>query len=75
MMTDEKAQMLSQIKIKKIHFAWDRYEDKDIIIPKLKLFSEYKYKGKNPDHNAIVYVLVNFDTTPEQDLERIYIEN
>lgn len=72
MITDEKADMLSQIKIKEIHFAWDRYEDKDIILPKLKLFSEYKYKGKHPDHNAIVYVLVNFDTTIEQDLERIY---
>lgn len=72
MMTEEKAEMLSQIKIKEIHFAWDRYEDKDIILPKLKLFSEIKYKGKNPDHSAIVYVLVNFDTTIEQDLERIY---
>ena len=72
MMTEEKADMLSKIKIKEIHFAWDRYEDKDITLPKLKLFSEIKYKGKNPDHSAIVYVLVNFDTTPEQDLERIY---
>jgi hypothetical protein len=72
MMTDEKAEMISQIKIKEIHFAWDRYEDKDIILPKLKLFSDIKYKGKNPDHSAIVYVLVNFDTTIEQDLERIY---
>ena len=72
MMTKEKAEMLSKIKIKEIHFAWDRYQDKDIIIPKLKLFSEIKYKGKNQGHNAIVYVLVNFDTTIEQDLERIY---
>lgn len=72
MMTEEKAEMLSKIKIKEIHFAWDRYGDKDMILPKLKLFSEYKYKGKNPDHNAIVYVLVNFDTTIEQDLDRIY---
>lgn len=72
MMTEEKAEMLSKIKIKEIHFAWDRYQDKDVILPKLKLFSEIKYKGKNPDHSAIVYVLVNFDTTLEQDLERIY---
>lgn len=72
MMTEEKAEMISKIKIKEIHFAWDRYHDKEIILRKLKLFSEIKYKGKNPDHNAIVYVLVNFDTTIEQDLERIY---
>lgn len=29
-MTEEKAEMISQIPICKIHFAWDRYEDKDI---------------------------------------------
>lgn len=29
-------------------------------------------KTKTHNHNAIVYTLVNFDTTIEQDLERIY---
>lgn len=72
MLTNEKCEMLCQMKIKQIHFAWDRYQDKDVILPKLQMFSEYKYAGRNPDHNAIVYVLVNFDTTIEQDLERIY---
>jgi hypothetical protein len=28
LMTEEKALMLNQIKIKEMHFAWDRYEDK-----------------------------------------------
>jgi hypothetical protein len=72
MMTKKKAEMLSKIKIKEIHFAWDRYEDKDKVLPKFEMFSKIKYKGKNPDHTAIVYTLVNFDTTLEQDLERIY---
>lgn len=72
MLTNEKCEMLCQMKIKQIHFAWDRYQDKDVILPKLQMFSEYKYAGRNPDHNSIVYVLVNFDTTIEQDLERIY---
>lgn len=70
-MTDEKAEMLSAIKIKEIHFAWDRYQDKDIIIHKLKMFAE-KANINPHGHNAIVYTLVNFDTTIEQDLERIY---
>ena len=39
-MTDEKAEYLKQMKIKQIHFAWDRYEDKDIIVPKFKKFAE-----------------------------------
>ena len=71
LMTEEKAEMLNQIKIKEIHFAWDRYEDKDLILPKLKMFGEVS-KFKPHSHNAIVYTIVNFDTTFEQDLERIY---
>ena len=69
LMTEEKAQMLKQIKIKQWHFAWDRYQDKELIIPKFKLFKEIT--GVR-DRNAIVYVLCNYDTTIEQDLERIY---
>lgn len=70
MMTDEKAEMLSRIKIKEIHFAWDRYDDRELVVPRFELYAKY---GKLVHgHNAIVYVLVNYDTTLEQDLERIY---
>lgn len=71
LMTEEKAQMLAQIKLKEIHFAWDRYEDKDKVLPKLQMYAEIT-KKKPHSHNAIVYTLVNFDTTFEQCLERIY---
>ena len=37
LMTPKKAELLSKIKIKDVHFAWDRIEDKDIIIPRLKM--------------------------------------
>lgn len=70
LMTRERAEALAKVKIKEIHFAWDRYEDKDKVLPKLELFA--KYSNKPHSHNAIVYTLVNFDTTFEQDLERIY---
>lgn len=69
LMTEEKAAMLKQIKMKQLHFAWDRYQDKKIILPKFKMFKEMT--GIN-ERNLIVYVLCNFDTTIEQDLERIY---
>ena len=68
LMTEEKAEMIKKIKIKNIHFAWDRYEDKDKIIPKLKMFKELTGWDKR---KLTVYVLTNFDTTIEQDLERI----
>lgn len=70
MMTEEKIEALKRIKIKEFHFAWDRYEDKDKVLPKFKLFSE-KW-GKKFSHNMMIFVLVNFNTTIEQDLERIY---
>lgn len=69
LMTEEKAEMIKRIKIKNIHFAWDRYEDRDKIVPKFKMFSEMTGWDRR---KMTVYVLTNFDTTIEQDLERIY---
>ena len=69
LMTEEKAEMLKKVKQKQMHFAWDRYEDKKIILPKLKMFKDIT--GIN-ERNLIVYVLCNYDTTIQQDLERIY---
>lgn len=70
LMTEEKAEMIKRIKIKNIHFAWDRYEDKEKIIPKFKSFKDITGWDRR---KMTVYVLTNFDTTIEQDLERIYI--
>lgn len=71
MMTERKAEMLSQIPIEAIHFAWDRYEDKDIIQPKFKIFRE---KSKVNPHDLQVYCLVGDreKTVLDSDLERIY---
>lgn len=70
LMTKEKAEMISMLKIKNVHFAWDRYEDKNFILPKFKLFKDIT----NWDYRKLtVFILTNFDTTFEQDLERVYI--
>lgn len=70
MMTQEKAEMLKQMKIKQLHFAWDKYEDKNIVVPKFKEFA----KMTGWDHRKLsVYVLCGFDSTFKQDLERVYI--
>ncbi len=66
-LTDDQIYYLNMMKIKAIHFAWDNYE--------LKTYE--KLKRARPllkyDHRRlIVYVLVNFNTTLDQDLERIY---
>lgn len=69
-LTEEKTLMLKQIKTKNIHFAWDRYEEKDIVVPKFKRFKELSGWDKR---KMTVYVLTNYDTTHQQDLERVYI--
>jgi hypothetical protein len=67
LMTDKAADMIGQLKVKMIHFAWDNYEFNTY--EKLKLF---RPQFKQNFRKLRVYVLVNFNTTIEQDLERIY---
>lgn len=71
MMTDEKAEMLSQIKVDKIHFAWDRYEDKDIIIPKFKNFRSHT-NIRNKDLQVYVLCGDKQKRVMPEDLYRIY---
>jgi len=69
LLTDEKLGYLRMVKIKHIHFAWDNYNDKEMIVPRFLKLKEVTgwNRGK-----VSVYVLCNFDTTIEQDLDRIY---
>jgi hypothetical protein len=70
LMTPEKAEMLKYIKLKNIHFAWDRFKDRNLIVPKFKMFKEITGIGYE---KLGVYVLVNFDTHFEQDLYRVRV--
>ena len=69
LMTEEKAEYIRKVKVKEIHFAWDRYEDKEMIVPKFEFFQ--KITGWN-HRKLVVYVLTNYNTNLRQDLERIY---
>lgn len=70
LMNERNIELLKQIKLETIHVAYDRYTDKDIIEAKMKMFKEMT--GYNKDRGRVmVYVLCNFDTTIEQDIERI----
>ena len=66
-LTDKGADQLNQMRVSMIHFAWDNYEFGTY--EKLKRFRPMFEK---PGRNLRVYVLTNFNTTIEQDLERIY---
>ena len=72
-LTDKGADQLNRMRTSMIHFAWDNYEDAPEILPRLKMFREvWERHYKWDEHGKIVYTLVNFNTTHEQDLDRIY---
>ena len=67
--TEANIPLLNQVKVKEIHFAWDNAEDD------LKpYFERYKALAKHKPHGryGTVYCLVNFGSTIEQNLYRIY---
>lgn len=67
LLTDKGAEQLNHIKTSAIYFAWDNYEFQTY--DQLKRFRPLiKKRGRDIG----VYVLTNYNTTIEQDLERIY---
>lgn len=66
---DEVIDLLNRVKIKEIHFAWDN--PKDDLEP---LFKAYRERAKHKPHGkyGTVYCLVNFGSTLDEDLYRIY---
>jgi len=66
--TPDRIEMLNQMRIKRIHMAWD-HPDQDLT-EDFKRFSEcYNRKSES---GKVVYVLTNYNSTIEQDLHRIY---
>lgn len=72
LINNDNLELLQRVKLNHIHFAFDRWQDKDIIEPKLRAFKEAtgydRSRGK-----VMVYILVNYDTTIEQDIYRIQL--
>lgn len=67
LMTEEKAEMISQIRMSMIHFAWDNYPD-EVVYNQLQKYRKY-FRGQ---HKPSVYLLTNFNTTHEQDMDRVH---
>lgn len=65
---EQNLEILKQINISMLHFAFDFMKFEKQIIKGLSLAKE---KLQISDRNAIVYVLTNYDTTIEEDLYRI----
>lgn len=66
--TEEAAGLLKQIKIDKVHFAFDYMKNEKAIVKGLQT---YKRVCGTRENNAIVYMLTNYNTTIEEDLYRL----
>lgn len=65
---EQNLEILKQINISMLHFAFDFMKFEKQIVKGLSLTKE---KLQISDRNAIVYMLTNYDTTIEEDLYRI----
>ena len=72
--TQEQAELLakcnyynSKFKKKYLTFAWDKYRDEKIVMKGMKICNDAGIPAKNMQF----FVLIGFDTTPEQDYERV----
>ena len=72
LINDKNIELLKKIRLDSIHFAFDRWQDKDIIEPLLRKFVEKTGYNRNKGR-VMVYILTNFDTTLEQDIYRIQL--
>ena len=66
LLNKEKIKLLNMTKMNDIHFAFDTMNNCDIVLEKLELYKKYGKIKK-----VTVFVLVNYNTTFEQDLWRI----
>ena len=73
LITPEKAELLARMKLKTPHFAMDSMDAIAPVQRGLRLYVDAckRVKGKWDWRNAKVFCLTNFDTTHEQDMERI----
>lgn len=72
--TDEQCKALASVQFrtirnnkKRVHFAWDRFGDEKRIDAGIE---RVKAAGIKP-HHMVFYVLIGFDSTPEQDYYRV----
>ena len=71
LLTEENIDLLNQIRLENIHFAWDYMKESMAVLHGLFLYREKANKKCHGDW-ATVYCLTNYDTTLDEDLYRIY---
>lgn len=65
---ESNVELLSQIRMKIVHFAFDFMKNEKRIIRGLQLAKQYLKLG---ERNSVVYMLTNYDTSIKEDLYRV----
>ena len=68
LVTSKNIEILSKIKVKMVHFAFDLIKDEKPIVEGLKM---YKQATTIKEEKTGVYILTNYNTTIDEDLYRI----
>lgn len=71
LLTEQNIAAINQVRLKRIHFAWDYMKEKAAVLRGLRLYKEMTTRKPNGAF-ATVYCLANYDTTMEENLYRIY---
>lgn len=71
LLTNDNIDLINQLKLKNIHFAWDYMKEEKAVLRGLELYSQLARRKVHGAYGA-VYVLTNYDTTMEENLHRIY---
>lgn len=71
LLTPEKIDAINRLKLKDIHFAWDYMKETPAVLRGLEMYKELATRKPHGQY-ATVYTLVNYDTTMEENLYRIY---
>ena len=71
LLTVENIAAINRVKLKEIHFAWDSMKESEAVLRGLRMYAELA-KRRPHGQFATVYCLVNYDTTMDENLHRIY---
>ena len=69
LINEKNVELLSKVKVKMVHFAFDLMKNEKKIINGLKLYKKYT---KISEAKTGVYILTNYNTTHEEDIYRVY---
>lgn len=71
LLTEQNIEAINKLKLKEIHFAWDYMHEEKRVLKGLELYRKMATRKPHGQFGT-VYVLVNYDTSMDENLYRIY---